>query len=142
LLPDAIESRFPFGGKRSVAIEREAQRYGLAVVGGSDAHLAPGQIGENATVFAGETAEDLIAALRERRTRAVALPRAGRAPRRVYAMQSLYSWLLPVRGVPGVPVARSALLRRARRASLGEDGGAASASAEAKAIRLTEREAP
>ena len=120
LLPDAIESRFPFGGDRSAAIERAAQRYGLAVLGGSDAHLAPGQIGEHATLFPGETADDLIAALRERRTRAVARPRAGRVPRRVYVMQSLYSWLLPVRGVPGVPAVRSGLLRRARRASLGE----------------------
>ena len=120
LLPDAIESRFPFGGNRSAAIERAAQRYGLAVLGGSDAHLAPGQIGEHATLFPGETAEDLIAAVRERRTRAVTLSRAGRVPRRVYVMQSLYSWLLPVRGVPGVPAVRAGLLRRARGASLGE----------------------
>ena len=129
LLPDAIESRFPFGGNRSAAIERAADRYGLAVLGGSDSHLAPGQIGEHATLFPGETAEDLVVALRERRTRAVTLPRAGGVPRRVYVMQSLYSWLLPVRWIPGVPAVRSGLLRGARRASLGEHRGAAAPAA-------------
>jgi hypothetical protein len=119
LLPDAIESRFPFGGRRSAAIERAADRYGIAVLGGSDSHLAPGQIGEHATLFPGETAEDLIAALRLRQTRAVSIPHRGRLPGRVYVMQSLYSWLLPVQSVPGVNGARSFLLRRARRASLG-----------------------
>ncbi|MDF3040025.1 MAG: lipid biosynthesis acyltransferase [Thermomicrobiales bacterium] len=115
LLPDAIESRFPFASRRTAAIECAAERYGLAILGGSDAHLAPGQIGEHATLFPGETAEDLIAAVRNRQTRAVTLPRPGRIPRRVYAMQSLYSWLLPVRWVPGVPAVRTRLLRRTRR---------------------------
>jgi hypothetical protein len=32
-------------------------------------------------------------------------------------MQSLYSWLLPVRGLPGVPAMRTVLLRRARAAA-------------------------
>jgi lauroyl/myristoyl acyltransferase len=117
LLPDAIEARFPFSGNRSGTIERAAREYGLAVLGGSDAHLTPGQIGAHATLFPGETVEDLLHALRDRRTRAVALPRPGRIPGRVYAMQSLYSWLLPVRGVPGVTAMRTVLLRRARAAA-------------------------
>jgi lauroyl/myristoyl acyltransferase/predicted metal-dependent phosphoesterase TrpH len=142
LLPDAIETRFPFGGKRTAAIESEAGRYGLAVLGGSDAHLAPGQIGEHATLFPGETVDDLIAALRARQTRAVTLPRRGRLPKRVYVMQSLYSWLLPVRRIPGAPVARSFLLRRARRASLGTRGGAAPPPPEAKALRLPRTGSP
>jgi hypothetical protein len=117
LLPDAIEARFPFSGNRAATIERAAREYGLAVLGGSDAHLTPGQIGANATLFPGETVEDLLSALRDRRTRAVALPRPGRIPGSVYAMQSLYSWLLPVRGLPGVSAMRTVLLRRARAAA-------------------------
>jgi hypothetical protein len=45
------------------------------------------------------------------------LSRPGQIPGSVYAMQSLYSWLLPVRGVPGVPAMRTVLLRRARAAA-------------------------
>ena len=114
LLPDAIESRFPFGGNRAAGIERAARRYDLAMLGGSDAHLSPGQIGGHATLFPGETVADLLAAVGERRTQAVTLPRPGRIPKRVYVMQSLYSWLLPIRSLPGVPAARAALLHRAR----------------------------
>jgi hypothetical protein len=121
LLPDAIETRFPFSGNRAATIERAAREYGLAPLGGSDAHLTPGQIGGHATLFPGETVEDLLLALRGRRTRAVTLPRAGRIPRGVYAMQSVYSWLLPFRGVPGVPALRAGLLRRARAAA--QQGG-------------------
>jgi hypothetical protein len=114
LLPDAIEARYPFSGNRAATIERAARKYGLAVLGASDAHLSPGQIGSHATLFPGETVEDLLHALRHRRTQAVALPRPGRIPGTVYAMQSLYSWLMPVRGLPGVPALRAVLLRRAR----------------------------
>jgi KDO2-lipid IV(A) lauroyltransferase len=117
LLPDAIESRFPLCGNRAGTIERVAREYDLAILGGSDAHLSPGQLGFNATLFPGETVEDLLVAIRERRTWAVTLPRQGRIPGSVYAMQSLYSWLLPVRGIPGVPATRAALLRRARAAA-------------------------
>jgi hypothetical protein len=117
LLPDAIEARFPFSGRRSAAIERAARFYGLAVLGGSDAHLSPGQIGAHATLFPGETVEDLLIALRERQTRAVSLPRGARIPKSVYAMQTAYSWLFPFRGLPGVAAARAALLRRARGAA-------------------------
>jgi lauroyl/myristoyl acyltransferase len=117
LLPDAIESRFPFGGKRSATIERVAREYDLAVLGGSDAHLTPGQIGGHATIFPGETVDDLLSAVRGRHTRAVTLPRPVRIPRSVYVMQSVYSWLLPFRGMPGVPATRTELLRRARAAA-------------------------
>jgi lauroyl/myristoyl acyltransferase/predicted metal-dependent phosphoesterase TrpH len=117
LLPDAIEARFPFSGRRATAIERAARFYGLAVLGGSDAHLSPGQIGAHATLFPGETVEDLLAALDQRQTRAVSLPRGGRIPKSVYAMQTGYSWLFPFRGLPGVATARAALLRRARGAA-------------------------
>jgi hypothetical protein len=117
LLPDAIEVRFPFMGNRTAVIERVAREYGLAVLGGSDAHLTPGQIGGHATLFPGETVEDLCLALHGRRTRAVTLPRPGRIPKDVYAMQSVYSWLLPFHGVPGVAAVRAGLLRRARAAA-------------------------
>ena len=117
LLPDAIEARFPFGGNRAATIERAAAEYDLAVLGGSDAHLTPGQIGGHATLFPGETVEDLLLALRERRTRAVTLSRPGRIPKGVYAMQSVYSWLLPFHGLPGIPAVRAGLLRRARAAA-------------------------
>jgi lauroyl/myristoyl acyltransferase/predicted metal-dependent phosphoesterase TrpH len=128
LLPDAIESRFPFGGrgKRTAAIERAAARYGLAVLGGSDAHLAPGQIGAHATLFPGETLDDLVAAIRARQTRAVSLPRAVAIPRRVHLLQSLYSWLHPFHAWPGVAPVRARLLRHARAAIA---GGKAAASA-------------
>ena len=60
----------------------------------------------------GETADDLIAALRARQTRAVTYPSSAAVCRGGYtSMQSLYSWLLPMRAVPGcqryavVPVA-------------------------------------
>ncbi len=114
LLPDAIEARFPFCGRRSALIERAAARYGLAVLGGSDAHLSPGQIGGHATLFPGETASDLIQAIRERQTQAVTLPRPVRIPGNVYAAQFVYSWLLPFQRLPGVTLTRSTLLRLAR----------------------------
>jgi hypothetical protein len=114
LLPDAIEARFPFSGRRPAMIERAAARYGLAVLGGSDAHLSPGQIGGYATLFPGETASDLIQAIRERQTQAVTLPRPVRIPGNVYLAQTAYSWLLPFRSLPGVTVTRSTLLRLAR----------------------------
>ena len=117
LLPDAIEARFPFVGRRGAVVERAAAHYGLAVLGGSDAHLMPDQIGEHVTLFPGETVDDLVTAIRERKTRAVSLPITGTIPRRVYAMQSLYSWLLPFRALPGVPAMRASLLKQARRAT-------------------------
>jgi hypothetical protein len=119
LLPDAIESRFPYGGNgaRTAAIERAARRYNLAILGASDAHLSPGQIGTQATLFPGESVGDLLIALRERSTQAVALPRPTHVPGSVHLLQSLFSWLLPFRGLPGVGIVRAAILRRARLAS-------------------------
>jgi lauroyl/myristoyl acyltransferase/predicted metal-dependent phosphoesterase TrpH len=117
LLPDAIEARFPFCGRRTAAIEQAARHYGLAVLGGSDAHLSPGQIGEHGTLFPGETVDDLIRAVRERRTRAISLTHHGHIPRAVYAMQTLYSWLFPLRRAPGVSMIRANVLRRARAAA-------------------------
>lgn len=120
LLPDAIESRFPYGGhgKRTAAIERAARRYDLAILGGSDGHLSPGQIGTHATLFPGESVDDLLEALRMRHTRAVVLPRAAqRIPTSVHIWQAAYSWLLPFRGWPGVAPTRAAILRRARSAA-------------------------
>jgi KDO2-lipid IV(A) lauroyltransferase len=118
LLPDAIESRFPFSGRRAAAIERAAHKYDLASLGGSDAHLTPGQIGGHATLFPGESVDDLLAAIRDRRTTAISLPRQGAIPRHVYAVQSVYSWLIPFRALPGAERLRAALLRRARAAAL------------------------
>lgn len=116
LLPDAIESRFPYGGRgaRTAAIERAARHYDLAILGSSDAHLSPGQIGSQATLFPGSSVDDLLRALRERRTQAVALQRSIHIPRSVPLLQTLYSWLLPFRRLPGVSPVRLAILRRAR----------------------------
>jgi lauroyl/myristoyl acyltransferase/predicted metal-dependent phosphoesterase TrpH len=118
LLPDAIESRFPFGGSggRTAAIERAARHYDLAVLGSSDAHLSPGQLGCQATLFPGATVEDLLEALRQRRTRAVVLRQPAHVPGGVHLLQSAYSWLQPLAVIPGVPRVRAAILRRARAA--------------------------
>lgn len=114
LLPDAIETRFPLVGWRNPALERAAARYRLATLGGSDAHLAPGQLGGHVTVFPGETVDDLVRAIRERRTRAVSTPAAAAIPASVYLIQSVYSWLLPFRALPGVEPIRTQLLEEAR----------------------------
>jgi len=128
LLPDAIESRFPLVGWRRAAIERAAERYGLAVLGGTDAHMTPAQLGQHATLFPGETAADLVAAIRRRTTRAVSRPGpAAPVPRAAYAWQSLYSWLLPFRRLPGAPALRRAFFARARRAAQDAPETAASA---------------
>ena len=114
LLPDAIETRFPFAGWRNQAIERAADEYGLAKLGGSDAHLMPAQLGQYVTQFPGETVDDLLLAIRHRTTRAVVRPVRVRVPAQVYGLQSIYSWLLPFQGLPLVKRARTRLLHRAR----------------------------
>ncbi len=119
LLPDAIETRYPLVGWQGKALERAAARYGLAVLGGSDAHLAAGQLGRHVTLFPGRTRDDLIAAIRASRTRAATLPGAVEVPRRVYLLQSLYAWLLPFEGRPGVSQIRLDLQRRAKWAAGG-----------------------
>jgi len=114
LLPDAIETRFPLAYWRTVAIERAARNYHLATLGSTDAHLMPAQLGRFATEFPGETIDDLVRAIDDRTTRAVARPIECRPPLRVYALQSAYSWLLPFRDRPAVARLRQRLLRLAR----------------------------
>jgi lauroyl/myristoyl acyltransferase len=119
-LPDAIETRFPLVGWRTRRIEAAAASYRLAVVGGTDAHLTPGQLGQHVVMFPGETPEDLFAALRSRTTRAVTRPAGASPPRELYLLQAVYSWLLPFNGRPLVARARGRVLKlaqeRARRA--------------------------
>ena len=68
--PDALEAMHPTaawipGWRRSV--QRLAERYGYAIVGGSDAHTAR-SVGRVWTSFPGTTAADLVAAIRGRAT--------------------------------------------------------------------------
>ncbi|HET9015068.1 MAG TPA: PHP-associated domain-containing protein [Thermomicrobiaceae bacterium] len=115
LLPDAMETSFPLVFGRGPALEHAARRYGLASLGGTDAHLAPGQLGRHVTCFPGETPDDLVAAIRARRTVAMTRPpRIDRLPLQLYALQCAYSWLYPFRGVPSVARVRSGLLTLAR----------------------------
>ena len=116
LLPDAMETRFPTALGRSALLERAAHRYGVATLGGTDAHLSPFQVGRYATLFAGETVEDLVTAIRERRTRAVQRPVQVAIPARVYVYQCLYSWLFPFRSLPTIERVRDRLLALARSA--------------------------
>ena len=85
--------------------------------------MAPGQVGHHVTVFPGETADDLVAAIRDRTTSAVTRPNDAAVPRRAYALQSLSSWLLPFRSLPGVESVRAALNARARAAAVGSPPG-------------------
>jgi lauroyl/myristoyl acyltransferase/predicted metal-dependent phosphoesterase TrpH len=114
LLPDAIETRFPLSGWRTPTLERVASEYGLAVLGGSDAHLMPKQLGQYVTQFPGESVDDLLAAIQARTTRAIARPARAQVPAQVYGLQSIYSWLLPFQRLPLVKRARAGLLHRAR----------------------------
>ncbi|HEX7101829.1 MAG TPA: PHP-associated domain-containing protein [Nitrolancea sp.] len=122
LLPDAIETRFPLAYWRTSAIEHFARRYNLAMLGSTDAHLTPTQLGRFATEFPGESIDDLIQAIHDRTTRAVKRPIECRPPLKVYALQSAYSWLLPFRDRPGVARIRHRLLRVAR-TSVDDRGG-------------------
>lgn len=117
LLPDAIETRFPYAGHRSAAIERAARRRVLAALGSSDAHLHPDHIGSNQTAFAGHSVAELVSAIQGRRTTAVAVHEPRRGPRRVAVYQALSAWLLPLRWLPGVTLWNRVLLRKARRAA-------------------------
>jgi lauroyl/myristoyl acyltransferase/predicted metal-dependent phosphoesterase TrpH len=119
LLPDAIETRYPLAAWQVKDLEQAAARYRLAMLGGSDAHLAAGQLGRHVTMFPGETAADLVAAIRARRTRAATSPGTVTVPRSVYLLQSCYAWLLPFRHRPGVEQVRDDLLRRAKRRAAG-----------------------
>ena len=116
LLPDAIETRFPLAYWRTAGFERVARGYDLAMLGGSDAHLMPAQLGRFATEFPGESVEDFVRAIHNRTTRAVTRPKECRPPLKVYAIQSAYSWLLPFRGHASVERLRQRLLQMARTA--------------------------
>lgn len=118
MLPDAIETSFPLAFWRAPAFERAARRYGLAMVGGTDAHLVPDQLGKHVTLFPGETVDDLVEAIRTRTTRGVTRPIQSRVPLSVYAMQSIYSWMLPFRAVPWVAQTRQRILMVARKAAM------------------------
>jgi predicted metal-dependent phosphoesterase TrpH len=126
-LPDAIETRFPLVGWRTSRLERAAREYGLAVVGGTDAHLTPGQLGQHVTVFPGRSIDDLVSAIRERATIAATRGGTARPPAAAFAIQTAYSWLLPFRRVPRVAALRASLLSRARNrvaaGPLGRDRG-------------------
>lgn len=113
-LPDAIETRFPLAAGRRRRLERAAANYGIAVVGGSDAHLSPDQLGRHMTMFPGSTVADLRIALRDKTTQAVSRPAGPRLPALVYVLQCLYSWLFPFRGNQTIARMRAALLLRAR----------------------------
>jgi lauroyl/myristoyl acyltransferase/predicted metal-dependent phosphoesterase TrpH len=114
LLPHAIETRFPLAYWRTPAIEAAARRYDLAMLGSTDAHLTPAQLGRFATEFPGESLDDLVRAIHGRTTRAVKRPIECRPPVAVYALQSVYAWLLPYRDRPTVARFRAQLLQRAR----------------------------
>ncbi len=117
LLPDAIETRYPLVVGKTDSLERAARRLGIATMGSSDAHLHPDHLGVNLTTFPGQTAADLLMAIRHRRTRAHAGHSPRRLPRAVASCQSLSSWLLPLRRIPGVSRLNRALLLRSRLAT-------------------------
>jgi KDO2-lipid IV(A) lauroyltransferase len=118
LLPDAIETHFPLAGWRTPAFERAARKYCLAMIGGTDAHLTPDQLGRYVTEFPGRSVGDLISAIHGRTTRGVMRPVEARPPLSVYAMQSIYSWLLPFRALPKVAPVRERILMAARKRAI------------------------
>ncbi len=118
LLPDAIETRFPLAFWRTPAIEAAARKYNLAMLGGTDAHLIPDQLGKYVTVFAGQTVDDLVRAIQERTTQGVVRPVEAHVPLTVYAMQSIYSWMLPFKSIPWVARTRERILMTARRKAM------------------------
>ena len=117
LLPDGIETRYPLVVGKTNTLERTARRLGIAALGASDAHLHPDHLGVNLTSFAGRTATDLFAAIRQGGTEAHVGHRARRLPGAVARYQSLSSWLLPLRWLPGVSGLNRALLLRSRLAT-------------------------
>lgn len=114
LLPDAIETRYPLVGWQQRKLEREAARFGVAVLGGSDAHLTGGQLGRHVTLYPGDGVDDLVAAIRSRTTRAATLPGGVSVPNDVHLRQSLASWMLPWRERNGVEPLRQRLMHAAR----------------------------
>ncbi len=117
LLPDAIETRYPFANGKTRDLERTARRIGVACLGASDAHLHPEHLGINLTAFEGRTQADLLAAIRTQQTSALASHRACRLPGAVARYQALSSWALPLRWIPGVIGFNRSLLLRSRLAT-------------------------
>ncbi len=118
LLPDAIETSFPLAFWRTAAIEAAAKKYNLAMLGGTDAHLIPDQLGKHVTLFEGHTVEDLVHAIEERTTQGVVRPVEAHVPLSVYAMQSIYSWMLPFKSIPWVARTRERILMAARKKAM------------------------
>jgi len=114
LLPDAMETCYPLVGWQNRTLEHAARRYGIAVLGGSDAHLAGGQLGRHVTRYPGDGIEDLVTAIRTRTTRAATLPGGVTMPGDVHIRQSLASWMLPWRERSGVEPVRQRILEGAR----------------------------
>ncbi len=117
LLPDAIETRYPFVNGKTHDLERAARRLGIACLGSSDAHLHPDHLGINLTAFAGETQAELISAIRNRETSALRIDSARRLPGAVARYQALSSWVLPLCWLPGVSRLNRSLLLRSRLAT-------------------------
>lgn len=117
LLPDAIETRYPFVAGKTAVLERTARRLGIATLGASDAHLAPDHLGVNLTGFEGRTARDLLRSIRQGRTTALTGHQAERLPGAVARNQAFSSWLLPLRWIPGVARLNRSLLLRSRLAA-------------------------
>ncbi len=114
-LPDAIEVRFPLMGGRTSQLEAAAREYGLALIGGTDAHLSPSQMGRHVTLFPGTGAQDLLRAIRERSTVAVSRPIHAAVRPELYVLQCVYSWMLPYAARPGIRRLRAAVLGLAQR---------------------------
>src|SRR6185437_296204 len=110
-----IETQFPLAFWRTPAFERAAKKYRIAMIGGTDAHLIPDQLGRYVTQFPGESIQHLVSAIRGRTTRGVKRPVECRPPLSVYALQSIYSWLLPFRDLPNVAGVRERVLMAARK---------------------------
>ena len=113
-LPDALETHFPLVGWRRRALARAAQKYHLAVLGASDGHLTPGEIGTHLTLFPGETIDDLYLACKLRSTQPISRPKQKRLPLTVYLLQSIYSNLFSFRDRPRIARFRTRVLAQAR----------------------------
>lgn len=117
LLPDAIETRYPFSNGKTNELERAARRYGIACLGASDAHLHPEHLGINVTAFEGRSRVELFTAIRTQQTAALVGHRGRRLPGAVARYQALSSWVLPLCRFPGVIGLNRSLLLRSRLAT-------------------------
>jgi hypothetical protein len=76
--------------------------------------MTPAQLGRHVTRFPGRSIDDLVTAIHNRTTRGVTRPIDCRLPLSVYALQSLFAWLLPYREQPAIARIRARLLAAAR----------------------------